>query len=529
MIAAGAAGCETTTTGLRDSHAARYVPGADRPTIAQKQTNADAAPKAGAPSTGTAEESAAQSKSSAILLVEHEQPVSPGDTPPPDDAASEISVPADEQATRQYPIDLPTALRLADADNLQVTQAREQIQLAYAEQLDAQVLWLPSLRAGFHVNKHAGPLQATEGNMENIDRTSIYAGAGAAAVGSGSPMIPGVFANFQITDAIFQPLAAEQRVGARRQAATAQRNNTLLDVSLAYLELLRAMQDAAIARELHDKTRTLSDLTDAYARTGQGLQADADRLRVELGLRANDIRRTEEVVVTASARLAQLLRLDPCVQLAPLEPMLVPLNLIPPNTECAELVAQGLYNRPETMQNRHLVGEAVERLRREQFAPLIPSVLLGASYGGFGGGDGSTIGDFSGRVDVDASLYWNVRNFGFGEVAARQNAGARVRLAQIQEMATLDLIAREVTEANAQTHFRREQITTAQELVTSAVDSYEHNLARIQQGQGLPIEALQSVQALLQARREYLRVIIEFNAAQFTLQRALGWVVPQDA
>ena len=36
-------------------------------------------------------------------------------------------------AAPTYPIDLPTVLRLADADNLQVAMAREQIRQAYAE------------------------------------------------------------------------------------------------------------------------------------------------------------------------------------------------------------------------------------------------------------------------------------------------------------------------------------------------------------------------------------------------------------
>jgi hypothetical protein len=49
------------------------------------------------------------------------------------------------------------------------------------------------------------------------------------------------------------------------------------------------------------------------------------------------------------------------------------------------------------------------------------------------------------------------------------------------------------------------------------------NLDRIEQAKGLPIEALQSVQALALARREYLRTIIDYNNAQFALYRALGW------
>ena len=45
----------------------------------------------------------------------------------------------------------------------------------------------------------------------------------------------------------------------------------------------------------------------------------------------------------------------------------------------------------------------------------------------------------------------------------------------------------------------------------------------IEDGKGLPIEVLQSVQALAVARREYLRTLIDYNVAQFTLYRALGW------
>ena len=43
--------------------------------------------------------------------------------------------------------------------------------------------------------------------------------------------------------------------------------------------------------------------------------------------------------------------------------------------------------------------------------------------------------------------------------------------------------------------------------------------------EGLPIETLQSIQALDQARREYLRALVDYNAAQFRLQRALGWPI----
>ena len=422
-----------------------------------------------------------------------------------------------------YPIDLPTALQLAEADNLQVALAREQVRSAYANLAQSDALWLPSLRGGVHWNKHDGPLQDSTGRVIDVSRTSLYAGAGSQAVGAGSPMIPGLFANFHLADAIFQPLAAQQRVAARQRGAAATRNNVLLDVSLAYVELLRASEDAAIAREARDKTEELSKLTEAYARTGQGLQADAQRVRVELALRENDIRRADESIAVASARLAQLLRLDPCLRLEPLEPVVVPLHLVSCDADCCELVAQGLSNRPELAQNRYLVGEAVQQMRRQRYAPLVPSLWLGLSHGGYGGGQNDTITNFDDRFDFDANAYWELRNLGWGEAAARREAQSQVRQAQLQQMAALDLVAREVVEAHAQVAARRMQIETARQAVDAALESHRQNLARIREAQGLPIEALQSTQALLQARREYLRSVTDYNSAQFSLNRALGW------
>ena len=87
----------------------------------------------------------------------------------------------------------------------------------------------------------------------------------------------------------------------------------------------------------------------------------------------------------------------------------------------------------------------------------------------------------------------------------------------------MDAVAREIAEAHAQVQTRHGQIALAEQAVSAASESHRLNLARIRDGQGLPIEALQSVQALDQVRREYLRAVIAYNEAQFRLQRALGW------
>jgi outer membrane protein TolC len=113
------------------------------------------------------------------------------------------------------PIDLPTALQLADARNPLVAFTRERVQQAYAQLERADVLWLPAVRAGAAFNHHDGSIQDISGRQIEISRNDFYSGLGASPYGIGSPIVPGIWANFQLADAIFQPLAAQQAVGAR--------------------------------------------------------------------------------------------------------------------------------------------------------------------------------------------------------------------------------------------------------------------------------------------------------------------------
>ncbi len=143
-----------------------------------------------------------------------------------------------QAAVEPFLVDLPTVLRLADADNLQVGIARWQINQALARQERAEVLWLPSIRGGVNYNRHDGAIQDVVGDQFDTNRGAFYGGLGAGVFGAGAPMVPGVLAQFHLTDALFQPLAARQVVGARSQAASAVKNNILLQVALAHQELL---------------------------------------------------------------------------------------------------------------------------------------------------------------------------------------------------------------------------------------------------------------------------------------------------
>jgi outer membrane protein TolC len=188
-----------------------------------------------------------------------------------------------------------------------------------------------------------------------------------------------------------------------------------------------------------------------------------------------------------------------------------------------ELVAQALNGRPELAESRALVSQAIYRMRQERYSIFMPSVLFGVSYGAFGGGVSDTIANTNNRMDADIVAYWQVRNLGFGEAAARAETRSLVSQANVNRLYRLDLVAREVVEAQVQVAAGCDQIRTSQAAVAAATASQQLNTQRINQAKGLPIEVLQSNQALAQAQREYLRSVNDYNIAQFTLYRAIGW------
>jgi outer membrane protein TolC len=426
---------------------------------------------------------------------------------------------------QSLPLDLPTALAMTQGQNPRVAFAQAQIAQSLAQHQAARVLWLPSIRAGMNYNKHEGRLQDVVGNSINTSRGAAFGGLGAGAVGAGSPAIPGLYAAFHTTDAIYQRQITNFALQARQYQGTAAANDQLLETALAYVVLLDGVQRRAIAAETLHNGESLAELTANFASSGAGNLADADRATAALALLRNEAARTDEAIAVASARLAQQLSLDPSLVIEPQEPALVPIELVPLDTAPADLVATALTNRPDLAASRSLVCEAVNRLRREEHAPWLPSVLLGVSYGQFAAGTGGQITNPGDRFDFDGFAWWEVRNLGFGEVAARDNARAQIQQARMREVETLDLAAREVVEAHAQAVSRKRQIELARQGIAAAEQSHRRNLERIRSAQGLPIEVLQSIQALDAARRDYLRTLTDYNTAQFRLYRALGWPI----
>jgi len=429
-----------------------------------------------------------------------------------------------------YPLDLPTALGLAGANNLQIAFSAERVRQALARMDQADLIWVPSINAGVIYNNHAGRLQETEGKVIEVNRSSLFAGAGAvtafSATAGGASGPARMVVDLPLVDALFEPLAARQVVRAAEADQATTFNDTLLRVAVAYLNLLGAHSQVAIAREAVNNAEQLAKITADFARAGEGLEADAERVRAELDSRRRDLLRTRERVAVASAELVRLLRLDPAVILVPTDPQAAPIDVVEDDAPLQELIAMAFAGRPEVNRD-DVVDETWLRARQERIRPWLPNVYAGFSGGGFGGGTGSSVTNFSDRTDFDVGAVWELQNMGLGNAARARQQRSVYRQARIAADQTRDLIASEVSSTFHQVQLRREQIGRSRSQVNSAQRSLQLNLEGIRNEVLRAIEAQQAITALAAARGEYLDSVIGFNRAQFELLRAIGQPVYQ--
>lgn len=450
--------------------------------------------------------------------------------------ASAVTVPSEEPTTvpdiseqlpsgAPVPINLPTTLAMIGGQHPVVGFAQWRVQEAYAQLDRAKVMWLPSIQTGFNYRRRDGNYQAVDGTIVDVNLNSMNYGLGAGAVAAGSPTRPGVVAQFHLADALFLPKAAEKTAWARGHAASAVINQQLLNGGIAYIDLLEAYQDAEIISEAVRRTSDLAEITEDFAAAGAGLKSDADRTATELSLLQTRQLAARERQLVASTRLARVLSIPMTSSILPQDTVAVPLEMVLQVSDEPTLISTGLATRPELKESQALVAAACEVYKREKYAPFVPSVLLGFSSTSFGGGLGNDADNFGGRYDIDAMMVWEMRNLGFGEGAARRERSAQVQQATFAKLRIMDQVAQEVAEANIQVGIRKQQVEVAQTAIARARDSYGRNIDRIRDGQGLPIEVLQAVQALEASERAYLRAVADYNRSQLQLQWALGWPV----
>jgi outer membrane protein TolC len=432
-----------------------------------------------------------------------------------------------EPTDLRFPINLATALRLSDARPLIVAAAQASVWVAEAQLTRAKVLWIPQLNVGGDYIRHdGGGPDFNKGLLTAPSVNYFYGGAGLWQI-------------VALTDVVFEPLAARQSLNSRQFDIQTAKNDALLMTANAYFKVhqYRGMYAGALyaverGHELVDRISRLS----------------ADLVpRVEVDRARNMVAEIEQLATSAreawrvsSADLTQILRLDPRAVIVPQEPDHLQVTLIDAARPLDDLIPVGLTNRPELASHQALVQAVAARIHRERGRMLLPSILINGfqtpdeliQAGIFGIGPNNKLNQFDGRVDVSLQAMWQLDALGIGNLARIKEQRGEQSRAIIDLFKTQDMVAADVTRAQARLQSAAARVTQADRSLRASIIAFNGNYEGLQQttrfGDVLvlvfrPQETVYALQLLKFAFDEYFTTVAEYNRAQFELFHALGY------
>ncbi|HUR59195.1 MAG TPA: TolC family protein [Opitutaceae bacterium] len=408
-------------------------------------------------------------------------------------------------------IDLPTVLRLAGANNLDVQIAREKLAEARAANDSARARYFPWVAPAITYRRHENNIQTVEGRIIDADKQSLAIGVGLTA-------------QLDLGEVYYQNLVARQGVRSGEAALAARQRELTYRAAAVYFDLARARSAVGAADEALRLARQHAEQIGVTTEAGITFVGDAARVRAARERSELTLSRLRAEQRIAAARLAELLRLDPAVELTPVETDLAPLALVTVEDSAGPLVARAMASRPELDESAARVAAARASRQAATRGPLIPTVGAQINYGGLGGGQGSRSpgGSFDVSEDYSLGVSWRVGPGGLFDRNREREMASRERLVELELEKTRDAIRRQVVEQHTRVRALKEQIALSQRALEASDQTARLSRQRRETGVSAVLEDVQAEDDLARARRDYFATVADYNQAQYALRFAVG-------
>ena len=414
------------------------------------------------------------------------------------------------------PIDLPTALRLAGASNLDVQIAQQKLVEAQATEQQRVLAFIPTLTVGAGYKNHQGATQEVRGGVIDVSKQSYTLGGTAGL-------------DLALGDAYYKRLAARQQATAAAKGVEATKLATLAKAAAAYFELVRAQAVVAVAQEAVKISEDYGKQVTSAVTAGVAFKGDA--LRVDSQTRRNqlDLEKARGAQQQASVALAQILRLDPSISLRASEGEPTLLRLVSASTNVKSLTEKALAKRPELA--AQLAALAAARHERDATVrgPWVPTITAQVFGGGLDGGAGTSTRGLHDSEDYFVGLSWKIGAGGLFDKGRQRAAEARLKQSELEQARTQEAIVAEVVAAHEQTKSLAKQVAAAREEVTAAQENNRLTHERQEFAVGIVLETVLAEQELTRACTDYWNVITAHNAAQYLLMKAVGELSSESA
>ena len=420
-----------------------------------------------------------------------------------------VDVEAATHAAEARAIDLGTVLRLAGAQNVDVQIAAQRLQEARAVHRAALEQFFPWLSPALVYRRHDDLLQDTVGDLVDVHKGSYAPGVGLAA-------------QIDVGGALYRSRETRALSRASEHGLDAQRTNSVVAAAQAYFDLARAQAAGAVAEDALRISREHEDQLHRAVRIGLAFRGEELRVRAQAGHDALALRQAAEQQRVAGVRLAQVLQLDPRIELRARDAELVPLTLVPADASLDSLVDQALAARPEMSQEAARLAAARDAEAGVRYGPLFPTFSAQVFAGGLGGGRRGRPGAFGASQDYVLAVGWRIGPGGLFDAAGVAEARARLEGARLLVERRRQEVVGEVVEAVARIASLWDQIATAREALAAAEETLRLSQVRKEFGVAAVLERILAEQDLTRARTDYLSAVAEYDKAQYGLARAAG-------
>jgi outer membrane protein TolC len=410
-----------------------------------------------------------------------------------------------------FPIDLPAALRLAGAQNLDVQIAREKLAEAKANHSGAVAQFFPWISPSITYRQHDNKIQDVQGNIISVHKYSYAPGA---TVG----------VQLDLGDAVYKKLAAKQLARAAEFALEAQRQDSVLAAAQNYFELALAQGAVSVATESVRISGGYETQLVHAVEAGLVFKGDLLRSRVQAERNQLLLRQAQEQQRITAAKLAQTLHLDPSVELVAQDPELAPLTLIETNAALDSIVQQTLTTRPELKQGAFLKAAARDSKKGATYGPLIPSLVAQGFWGGLGGGRDGVGDKFGTQEDYLVGASWRIGPGGLFDFGRVHSAESRLKIATLNSQKLRDEVTRQAIEAFTRWQSLRDQLASTERALAAANEGLQLAQQRKEFAVGIVLETIQSEQDLTRARLDYLKAVTDLNKAQYNLLKVTGQI-----
>ncbi len=418
-------------------------------------------------------------------------------------------------ASANQPLTLEESISIALKNSRVMNIAREGAKSAEARKREAMTGFLPKFSTSYTFTRlHEAPEFYFPGIPPTIPPTNMVMGTKDNynwVIEARQPLFAGggILANYQASKIAGDAALMEE---------TAKIQDVVLDVKIAYFNILRAQRLRDTARQSVEMLGAHRDAAQNYFRVGLIPKNDLLQAEVELanGKQANV--KAQNAVEIAKSRLNTVLKRELS---APLEVVdnLAYQPLEQTFQECLSLARQ---NRPE-LKVSELRAEQAGKMVRVAQSEFFPTVGLVGQYARFGDKasvDGSAYKDME-SWQVMAVASWNF--WEWGKTKFRVDAGRASENQAIEQSRELqDQVALEIKNAYLLLQEAESQISVSQKVIDQAEENYRISEARYRERVARSTEVLDAQTLLTRAKSEYANALADYNISHARLQRAMG-------